>query len=119
MKHLAIIAALLCIVLCVSPTLVHAQGACPSGFTITGNHCFYVAANGSDSNAGTSESVPWLHAPHMAGCTGIANSATQNGYNTILAIEWKSQSSGSAATCPITTTVGTSQWGAVCSAFKQ
>jgi hypothetical protein len=53
------------------------------------------------------------------GFTGIANASTQNGYNTILAIEWKTQTSGSAATCPITTSNGTSQWGAVCAAYKQ
>jgi hypothetical protein len=32
--------------------------------------CYFVAANGSDSNNGTSESTPWLHAPGMQSCTG-------------------------------------------------
>ena len=31
---------------------------------------FYIAANGSDSNNGTSESTPWAHLPGMVGCTG-------------------------------------------------
>jgi hypothetical protein len=30
----------------------------------------YVAANGSDSNNGTSKATPWLHAPGMPNCTG-------------------------------------------------
>lgn len=33
---------------------------------------FYIAANGSDSNSGTSKSSPWLHAPGMSGATGNA-----------------------------------------------
>ena len=27
--------------------------------------CYYIAANGSDSNNGTTEATPWLHAPGM------------------------------------------------------
>jgi hypothetical protein len=68
-----------------------AGGSCPSGanylslsnptgakvalsaFGITS--CFYVAANGSDSNNGTSESTPWLHAPGMPNCS--ANCLTE------------------------------------------
>jgi hypothetical protein len=30
---------------------------------------YYIAANGSDSNNGTSKTTPWLHAPGMANCT--------------------------------------------------
>jgi hypothetical protein len=30
--------------------------------------CFYIAANGSDSNDGLSSSTPWLHAPGMSTC---------------------------------------------------
>jgi hypothetical protein len=66
-------------------TLLAAGGTCPSGanylslsnptgaevalssFGITS--CYYVAANGSDSNSGTSESTPWLHAPGMPNCS--------------------------------------------------
>ena len=32
---------------------------------------YYIAANGSDSNNGTSTSTPWLHAPGMTGCSGV------------------------------------------------
>jgi hypothetical protein len=32
--------------------------------------CYYVAANGSDTNSGTSETSPWLHAPYMPNCSG-------------------------------------------------
>jgi hypothetical protein len=31
-------------------------------------NCFYIAANGSDSNPGTSEASPWQHAPGMPKC---------------------------------------------------
>jgi hypothetical protein len=31
---------------------------------------YYIAANGSDANNGTSKSTPWLHAPGMPNCTG-------------------------------------------------
>jgi hypothetical protein len=30
---------------------------------------YYIAANGSDSNSGTSKSSPWLHAPGMPNCS--------------------------------------------------
>ncbi len=35
---------------------------------------YYVAANGSDSNSGTSETSPWLHAPGMPNCTATCAS---------------------------------------------
>ena len=63
-----------------------AGGTCPSGANYlnpanpTGSSitlaslgissCYFIAANGSDSNNGTSESTPWLHAPGMPNCTG-------------------------------------------------
>ena len=31
--------------------------------------CYYISAAGSDSNSGTSESSPWLHAPGMPQCS--------------------------------------------------
>jgi len=34
------------------------------------NSCYFIAANGSDSNSGTSVSTPWLHAPGMPSCSG-------------------------------------------------
>lgn len=36
----------------------------------------YVAANGSDSNNGTSENTPWLHAPGMPSCAATCESYT-------------------------------------------
>jgi hypothetical protein len=37
---------------------------------------YYVAANGSDTNAGTSQTAPWAHAPGMKGCTGTCAATT-------------------------------------------
>ncbi len=37
---------------------------------------YYIAANGSDSNSGTSNTSPWLHAPGMNGCSGVCASVT-------------------------------------------
>ena len=45
-----------------------AGGLCPSGLPVSGNNCYFVAANGSDSNNGTSETTPFLHAPGMSNC---------------------------------------------------
>jgi hypothetical protein len=35
---------------------------------------YYIAANGSDSNSGTSPTSSWVHAPGMAGCSGNCGS---------------------------------------------
>ncbi len=41
---------------------------------------YYIAANGSDSNNGTSKTTPWLHAPGMTGCAAnCAATAPQPG----------------------------------------
>ena len=37
---------------------------------------YYVAANGSDSNDGTSKTTPWQHAPGMTTCSGVCASTT-------------------------------------------
>jgi hypothetical protein len=37
---------------------------------------YYIAANGSDANSGTSKTSPWLHAPGMPNCTGSCASHT-------------------------------------------
>jgi hypothetical protein len=37
---------------------------------------YYIAANGNDSNSGTSTSTPWLHAPAMTGCTANCHTVT-------------------------------------------
>jgi hypothetical protein len=43
-----------------------------TGGQVTGGQVqsFYIAANGSDSNNGTSKTTPWQHAPGMPNCTG-------------------------------------------------
>jgi hypothetical protein len=47
-----------------------AQGKCPSNLPVGAplQGCYFVAANGSDTNNGTSESTPWQHAPGMPNC---------------------------------------------------
>lgn len=48
----------------------HAQGACPSGAPVSGNHCYFISSStGSDSNNGASESTPWANAPQMSTCS--------------------------------------------------
>jgi hypothetical protein len=60
-----------------------AGGTCPSGANYLNSarqlvtlaslgvtNCYYIAANGSDSNPGTSETSPWAHSPGMSTCTG-------------------------------------------------
>ena len=60
-----------------------AGGTCPSGanyLNSTGQlaslaslgvtNCYYIAADGSDSNSGTTESSSWAHLPGMSTCTG-------------------------------------------------
>jgi hypothetical protein len=37
---------------------------------------YYIAANGSDSNNGTSKTTPWLHAPGMPKCSAVCASVT-------------------------------------------
>jgi len=51
-------------------------GACPSGVTVGVTSCFFIAANGLDSNSGTSESSPWLHAPGMSSCSASCAAVT-------------------------------------------
>jgi hypothetical protein len=40
---------------------------------------YYIAANGSDSNNGTSQATPWLHSPGMPNCSGTCASVTPQG----------------------------------------
>ena len=42
-------------------------------------NCFYIAANGSGSNNGTSETTPWLHAPGMTSCAAARPSIRPGG----------------------------------------
>ena len=43
-------------------------GTCPASAPVTGKNCYFIAASGSDTNNGTSETTPWLHAPGMQKC---------------------------------------------------
>jgi hypothetical protein len=51
-------------------------GACPASAPVTGNNCYFVAGNGADTNTGTSESSPWLHAPGMPNCASTCAGVT-------------------------------------------
>ena len=42
-------------------------------------NCYFISAAGSDSNNGTSESTPWLHAPGMPNCSNTCNSVNLTG----------------------------------------
>lgn len=83
---------LLTLMLLCTPFLTYAQGgSCPTGANyinpanggVAGplvplsamgvRSCFYIAADGSDSNTGTDESNPWLHAPGMPNCAKGTN----------------------------------------------
>ena len=37
--------------------------------------CWFIAASGSDSNAGTTEAAPWAHAPGMPACSSVCLSS--------------------------------------------
>jgi hypothetical protein len=88
---------LLAMMLMCAPFLAHAQGGtCPSGANyinpanggVAGSlvalstsglgvtNCFYISAAGLDTNNGTSESTPWLHAPGMPNCANVCASVT-------------------------------------------
>jgi hypothetical protein len=54
--------------------LILTVGTMMTGIASAAN--YYVAANGSDSNSGTSNTSPWLHAPGMPNCTGTCASTT-------------------------------------------
>jgi len=53
-----------------------AAGTCPSGLPVSGSNCYFVAANGNDTNSGTSETTPWLHAPGMPNCANTCAGVT-------------------------------------------
>lgn len=75
---------LLLILILIVASAAKAQGTCPSGLPVTGTNCYFVAATGVDSNNGTSESTPWLHAPGMSTATGLASSTTIHAGNGIV-----------------------------------
>jgi hypothetical protein len=85
---------------------------------------YYIAANGNDSNDGTSTSSPWLHAPGMTGCSGTCASTTpQPGDNFILrggdswhynsaqgspvGLPWNWKWNGSSSSCQLNAGAGT------------
>ncbi|MGA9041493.1 MAG: hypothetical protein WB421_13230 [Terriglobales bacterium] len=45
---------------------------------------YYIAANGSDSNSGTSKSSPWLHAPGMTTCSATCSSTNINAGDSLI-----------------------------------
>jgi hypothetical protein len=45
---------------------------------------YYIAANGNDSNNGTSKSTPWLHAPGMPNCSGNCASSVVNAGDSVI-----------------------------------
>src|SRR6266496_904435 len=59
----------------------YSQSAYTSSCT---SNCYYIAANGSDANSGTSKTSPWLHAPGMTGCSGNCASHTPVGGETFI-----------------------------------
>lgn len=59
-----------------APVTMAARGTCPSGVPSGVTTCFFVAASGADTNAGTSEASPWLHAPGMTNCASTCASTT-------------------------------------------
>jgi len=58
-------------------------GSCPANSPVAGNNtCYFIAANGADTNSGTSESNPWLHAPGMPNCSN-ACAAVQSAWGSM------------------------------------
>lgn len=57
-------------------TAFAAGGACPSGLPVSGNNCYFIAANGADTNSGTSAASPWAHAPGMPNCANLCAGVT-------------------------------------------
>src|ERR1019366_6703238 len=45
-------------------------------FAATTGTTYYIAANGSDSNSGTSKTSPWVHAPGMKNCANTCAATT-------------------------------------------
>ena len=57
------------------------MSGCPSSVPSGVTSCYFVAANGSDSNTGTDEAHPWLHAPFMPSCNSGACLTEKNAMN--------------------------------------
>lgn len=84
---------------------------------------YYIAANGSDSNNGTSKTSPWLHAPGMTGCSATCASTTpqpgdsfifrggdswhaESDAGTPVGLPWNWKWSGSSGNCQLNPHVG-------------
>jgi glucuronoarabinoxylan endo-1,4-beta-xylanase len=63
---------------------VSSGSSCPSGVPSGVTNCYYASAAGSDSNSGTSESSPFLHAPGMSACSGTCASTHPTGATGII-----------------------------------
>jgi len=94
----------------VSVSAFAAGGACPAGLPVTGNNCYFIAANGADTNNGTSESTPWLHAPGMPNCTGACASVTPAAGNGFIFRGGDTWHMGNSALGPYTGGMWTFQW---------
>lgn len=87
------IALIVCGMLSIPAKASASGGSCPSGanhlntstdqlVTLSSlgvTNCYYISAAGSDSNNGTSESTPWLHAPGMSTCSSVCSSTVPTG----------------------------------------
>jgi len=86
----------LCCFACLTIPAFAAGGTCPTGAnyidltnpsnggglgsitlsTLGETSCYYISASGLDTNTGTDESHPWLHAPGMANCSSTCAGVT-------------------------------------------
>ena len=71
--------AILLVCIFIARSAFAAGGLCPSGVPAKGNNCYFIAATGADTNSGTSESSPWLHAPGMPKCSNTCAGVTPSG----------------------------------------
>ena len=80
-RSVIIFAVKICMFSLISMSAFAAGGACPAGVPVTGNNCYFIAANGADTNNGASESTPWLHAPGMPNCANNCATVTPSAGN--------------------------------------
>jgi hypothetical protein len=71
---------------------------------------YYIAANGSDSNGGTSEASPWMHAPGMPNCSNNCASYTPVAGDSLIFRGGDTWHFGDSSASPYTG--GTWNWGA-------
>ncbi len=68
---------------------------------------YYIAANGSDSNSGTSNTAPWQHAPGMANCKSTCAGVTPKAGDSIIFRGGDTWHFGNSALTPY---VGANHW---------